>query len=277
MKKTVVFDFDGVIHSYKSGWKGDSVIPDPPVDGIEKALKEISEAGYEIVIVSARCASVVGKMAIQAWLDRYKLSKYVSRVCKAKPAAIVYIDDRAICFDGNASELLQKVEQFTPWTKKKDDEVDYKAVIHPKHYNIPNRKECIDEMCDIWGNQMTALWCEMTAYKYMYRMGLKDGNPKKQDEAKKNWYLAKAKQLENIATTPDKVPGDQPSQPTLQPASGPCSTPHRAVSKTVLNTNKEQIQAAKEIHAKNTQDAAEQIKEDLAKAISEAIGLNYGA
>ncbi len=30
MKQTVVFDFDGVIHSYTSGWKGATVIPDPP-------------------------------------------------------------------------------------------------------------------------------------------------------------------------------------------------------------------------------------------------------
>lgn len=28
---TVSFDFDGVIHSYRSGWKGAAVIPDPPV------------------------------------------------------------------------------------------------------------------------------------------------------------------------------------------------------------------------------------------------------
>ena len=41
MKKTVVFDFDGVIHSYTSGWKGATIIPDPPVEGIEQALKDI--------------------------------------------------------------------------------------------------------------------------------------------------------------------------------------------------------------------------------------------
>jgi len=40
-KKTVVFDFDGVIHSYKSGWQGENIIPDPPVDGIKKAIDEI--------------------------------------------------------------------------------------------------------------------------------------------------------------------------------------------------------------------------------------------
>ena len=29
MKQTVVFDFDGVIHSYTSGWKGATIIPEP--------------------------------------------------------------------------------------------------------------------------------------------------------------------------------------------------------------------------------------------------------
>lgn len=40
MKQTVVFDFDGVIHSYTSGWKGATVIPDPPVPGIKEAIKK---------------------------------------------------------------------------------------------------------------------------------------------------------------------------------------------------------------------------------------------
>ena len=33
--KTVVFDFDGVVHSYTSGWQGEDTIPDPPVPGIK--------------------------------------------------------------------------------------------------------------------------------------------------------------------------------------------------------------------------------------------------
>ena len=46
MARTVVFDFDGVIHSYTSGWLGETTIPDPPVPGIREALKEIHDAGY---------------------------------------------------------------------------------------------------------------------------------------------------------------------------------------------------------------------------------------
>ena len=68
-------------------------------------------------------------------------------------------------------------------------------VNHPAHYNAPGRKECIEEMVDIWGAEQTAVWCEMTAYKYEYRAGTKDGNSKEQDLAKRQWYLDKAKEL----------------------------------------------------------------------------------
>ena len=117
MNQTVVFDFDGVIHSYKSGWKGPTIIPDPPVEGIEKALREVHEAGYEVVIVSTRCASFGGKTAIESWLDKWFLHPYVDKVSKEKPPAIVYIDDRAICFDGKPENLLEQIKTFKPWYK----------------------------------------------------------------------------------------------------------------------------------------------------------------
>lgn len=118
MKKTVVFDFDGVIHSYTSGWRGPTEIPDPPVKGIESALREIRDAGYEIVIVSTRCTNPFGRMAIENWLDMYGMTHLVDRVCKEKPPAIVYIDDRAICFDGHPENLLRRIDMFRPWYQK---------------------------------------------------------------------------------------------------------------------------------------------------------------
>lgn len=117
MAKTVVFDFDGVIHSYTSGWLGETTIPDPPVPGIREALKEIHGAGYEVVVVSTRCATAKGKGAIEAWLYNNGLREYIDKVCKEKPPAIAYIDDRAICFDGHPETLLKKIQNFQPWYK----------------------------------------------------------------------------------------------------------------------------------------------------------------
>ena len=116
MKQTVVFDFDGVIHSYTSVWKGPDVIPDPPVPGIKEAIAEIRAAGYEVVVVSTRTATATGFEAVRAWLLDNGIE--VDRLCVEKPPAIVYIDDRAICFDGNAADLLGKIQAFRPWNRE---------------------------------------------------------------------------------------------------------------------------------------------------------------
>lgn len=113
MKKTVVFDFDGVIHSYTSGWKGENIIPDKPVLGIKEAISEIRKSGYEVVVVSTRCATNKGIEAVNKYLLENGI--VVDRVCKEKPPAIVYIDDRAICFDGKPQNLLDKINKFKPW------------------------------------------------------------------------------------------------------------------------------------------------------------------
>lgn len=48
-------------------------------------------------------------------------------------------------------------------------EINSDMVYRPSHYNLPNRKECIDEMIDIYGLKDVAKWCEITAYKCKYR------------------------------------------------------------------------------------------------------------
>lgn len=47
---TVSFDFDGVIHSYRSGWKGAAVIPDPPIEGIKEVIEQLISDGLCVVI-----------------------------------------------------------------------------------------------------------------------------------------------------------------------------------------------------------------------------------
>ena len=113
MKRTVVFDFDGVIHSYTSGWQGATAIPDPPVPGVKEAIAEIRAAGYEVVVVSTRCADTAGHGAVRAWLIDHGIE--VDAIKMEKPPAIVYIDDRAICFDGKPGDLLAKISSFEPW------------------------------------------------------------------------------------------------------------------------------------------------------------------
>lgn len=116
MKKTVVFDFDGVINSYVSGWKGIDNIPDPPVAGIDHAIQKIRKLGYEVVVVSSRCSEEKGIKAIQKYLDKYYIC--VDKVQKEKPPCVVTVDDRAICFNGDTENLVDKILNFKPWWEK---------------------------------------------------------------------------------------------------------------------------------------------------------------
>lgn len=117
MKKTVVFDFDGVIHSYTSGWKGVDAIPDPPVPGIKEAIDQIRKE-YNVIIVSTRCGREEGMAAVNEWLKKYGIE--VDGLRKEKPPAVCYVDDRAICFDGDAETLINKIARFVPWYKKEE-------------------------------------------------------------------------------------------------------------------------------------------------------------
>ena len=114
--KNVIFDFDGVINSYKSGWEDALTISDPPVEGIKEAIAEVRKAGYAVYVVSSRCTIKGGTAAIREYLDKYGIE--VDGVRATKPPAVATIDDRAICFDGHPETLLAKIEEFKPWNRK---------------------------------------------------------------------------------------------------------------------------------------------------------------
>ncbi len=112
---TVVFDFDGVIHSYQSGWKGAGEIPDPVVPGIVEAIDELRAGGYRVVVVSTRCADPAGKAAVEDYLTENRIA--VDGVMAEKPPALCYVDDRAICFRGNAWRLVDQIKGFKSWVE----------------------------------------------------------------------------------------------------------------------------------------------------------------
>ena len=68
-------------------------------------------------------------------------------------------------------------------------------VRHPKHYNLADRRECWDEMIEFFGKEEVAIFDVLNAYKYYYRRGNKDGNPREQDNAKIDAYMKHAKWL----------------------------------------------------------------------------------
>lgn len=48
-------------------------------------------------------------------------------------------------------------------------------VKHPSHYNAPGRKECIEEMIDVFGIEEVRIFCKLNVYKYLYRHEMKNG------------------------------------------------------------------------------------------------------
>lgn len=66
---------------------------------------------------------------------------------------------------------------------------------HSSHCNLSGRKECIDEMIDIYGLKDVAKWCEITAYKYKYCAGHKGSVV--EDMSKATWYTVKAHELKS--------------------------------------------------------------------------------
>jgi len=146
MKPILCLDFDGVIHSYTSGWKGARNITDTPVKG---ALEFIIKAmGYfEVNIFSSRSHQWGGRRAMKRWVES-ELYSYLAKEepdlfnledpfkdgqdCalslaqsysdsikfpKHKPAAMVSIDDRAVQFTGEWPDL-ENLKTFKPWNKK---------------------------------------------------------------------------------------------------------------------------------------------------------------
>lgn len=131
-KRTVIFDFDGVIHSYTSGWKGIDVIPDEPVSGIREVIDELrNEHGYEVVVVSTRCAETCGIAAIHEWLNKHGIA--VDRVQAEKPPALVVVDDRCICFDGATRGLVEKIMNFKPYREAAKTMLDVETLAKELH------------------------------------------------------------------------------------------------------------------------------------------------
>ena len=117
-KKTILVDFDGVIHKYLSPWRGYAVIPDDPVEGAIDWLKA-NILKYDIQIYSSRSKSADAIIAMQQWLQVHGMTRTEVSNLKfpiQKPAAFLTIDDRAFCFEGKfpSDDFINK---FTPWNK----------------------------------------------------------------------------------------------------------------------------------------------------------------
>ncbi len=125
-KPILCLDFDGVIHSYSSGWQGADIIPDPPVEGaIGFMLAALNH--FDVVIFSSRSNQRGGLSAMQRWLRQHGDGAWWEspagpgledvRFVTEKPSAMVTLDDRAITFTGTWPDI-EALQNFKPWNKR---------------------------------------------------------------------------------------------------------------------------------------------------------------
>lgn len=126
-KPILCLDFDGVIHSYSSGWQGIANIPDPPVLGALAFIEQAIADGWQVAIHSSRSRSLRGRWAMKSWLkrhlDAYTLPMEADDIYTSirwpwfKPPAVITLDDRAITFNGTFPARAE-LKAFQPWYRK---------------------------------------------------------------------------------------------------------------------------------------------------------------
>lgn len=132
-KPILCLDFDGVLHSYTSGWQGAAVISDPPVEGAIAFLYE-AICYFDVQVYSSRSHQPGGIDAMMDWIAKWETAwcdmQYAAGLPVArtslllnitfpteKPSAMVTIDDRALTFTG-VWPAMDTLLAFKPWNKR---------------------------------------------------------------------------------------------------------------------------------------------------------------
>lgn len=103
LQRTVAVDFDGTIHPYSKGWTGSEPDDEPPIPGAEQFIMRLLTDGYRVAIFSTRADHEDGCQGIIRWLGKHMRQVFYAMrddgvvfVTAAKPAAVAYVDDRAV-------------------------------------------------------------------------------------------------------------------------------------------------------------------------------------
>lgn len=82
---------------------------------------------------------------------------------------------------------LEKIENYTSQSTSSKE-----MVSHPDHYQ-GGKIECIEAMLDVFGKEKVSAFCELNAFKYLWRANSKGTDI--QDKKKAIWYLDKYVEL----------------------------------------------------------------------------------
>lgn len=133
-KPILCVDFDGAIHSYTTPWTNATTISDPPVPGALAWLWKATE-WFDVQVYSSRSKDPMAREAMRDWMLEYSRKElgeshpmamwhlggpdYPITFAYEKPAAFLTIDDRALCFEGDWSDIEPAdLRNFKPWNKR---------------------------------------------------------------------------------------------------------------------------------------------------------------
>ncbi len=118
--KIIAVDFDGVIHAHRK-WEGHRVIPGPPVEGAFEFLREAVKR-YEVIVHSTRFGDHFAIRDARDWMRKHGLDEFTIGFLQfsiVKPPALLFLDDRAIRFEGPGRfPSFREIEEFTTWWEK---------------------------------------------------------------------------------------------------------------------------------------------------------------
>lgn len=135
--RTIAVDFDGVIHAYISPWTSALDVHDPPVPGAIGWLRGLLADGWRVFLNTTRLMHSVDPehteieevdlesriKAIRDWFKAHEASditanrRFILWTAGGKPHAEVYLDDRALRFEGTFPTLKQLNVAARPWNK----------------------------------------------------------------------------------------------------------------------------------------------------------------
>lgn len=117
--KTVAFDLDGTILEYDEGMACTNQFG-LPVPGMPSEIRKLWKDGWKIIIWTCRPRS----QELVDHLNRFRIPFHEINTNVNGPYdspkihADVYVDDKAITFDGNTVGLAKRIKEHKPWHKR---------------------------------------------------------------------------------------------------------------------------------------------------------------
>ena len=109
-KALILIDLDGVLNIYHGNYNKNII---PPIrNGAKDFIIKLAE-NYSLKLFTNRNPKLAKK-----WLKENKLDKYFLDVTNVKGPATLYIDDRALTFNGDFNETIAQVYNFKPFWEK---------------------------------------------------------------------------------------------------------------------------------------------------------------